>query len=195
MRKLLLIASLLCSQSVVNCTGSRAQDQALIHFASHLQGAVISLDENKLFHVIHEDVAIEVQNCFVDPMIRNCTQKYLVSFLSNSGYLIVNQFEDGEFYIKAKMRLNGGGWFTDLLKGFFKEPEPAFNDGPDYSQYIDADDYRINLIISKDSFTTKCVVGPGIPIGPIAFPAPTLPMQRIVLPQPRPRLPGETFHA
>lgn len=101
---------MLFSQSAVNCTGSSDQDQVLVHFAKSLKGSVLGHDgDDKLFYIIHEEKEIEVQNCFVDPLVRNCSSRFLISFFENNGYLIVKQFDDGTPYIKAKMRLNGGG--------------------------------------------------------------------------------------
>ncbi len=216
MRKLLLIASLLCSQSVVNCTGGKVQDQALIHFASDLEGAIIRHDgDDNLFYIFHDNKEIQVQNCFVDPLVRNCTNKYLISFFENNGYLIVKLFDDGEPYIKAKMRLNGGFVLCMLATlgitytGLGIRHVLLYNNDDDYSfgdhyikmlqkknqVFIDKLDIAVTEVckkeklhdeklienalskasINKDDFINECIVGPGIPIGPLPFPAPRLP--------------------
>lgn len=134
MRKLLLILYVLISQVVVNCSAGNNPDQVLVHFTSSLEGATIRYDnDEKLFYIIHEDKEVEVQNCFVDTMIRNCTTHYLISFIASGGYLVVKQFDDGEVYIKAKMRLNGGGtlvpeghWLQRLIIACFDLPHVEY---------------------------------------------------------------------
>lgn len=109
MRKLLLIIPVLFLQTTINCTNNDDPDQVLVHFSSRLTGALVRHDDDeKMFYIFHRGKEVEVQNCFVDRLVRNCSNEFLLSFFENNGYLIVNQFDDGEPYIKAKMRLNGG---------------------------------------------------------------------------------------
>lgn len=101
--KKLLLALLLLSQSVVN-----AQLQ-YIYTPDNSSESVVILDDKSQYHVVNGGVEVPVQSCFVDPLIRNIKAYQLVAFLDLGGYMIVDTFTDGEYYIKAKMRVVGGG--------------------------------------------------------------------------------------
>ncbi len=60
------------------------------------------------FYVRQDDKKYEVKKYFTDPIIRDVTKKQLTSFLKG-GYLSLNKMNDGEFSLKAKGRINGGG--------------------------------------------------------------------------------------
>jgi hypothetical protein len=62
----------------------------------------------KGFYVHKNDQKYHVKKYFTDPIVRDMSKKQLVSFLKQ-GYLSVNRMDDGEYLLKAKMRLNGGG--------------------------------------------------------------------------------------
>jgi len=223
MRKLLLLSAMLISQSVLNCTGPNDQDQVFIHLPSHLEGAAIIQGTDRCFRLVHEEETIEIRNCFVDTLIRNCTQKYLISFLASGGYLVVKQFNDGDIYIKAKMRLLGGGMgFWGLVWAIATNQAPPAVIFSDELHHNDHKRHNVRMkkilkkrgiIIDADTFTprpvvpvekevlileTKCVVGPGIPIGPcpIPFPGTRVPYQKApkeVVRQPIPIIIGPTI--
>lgn len=58
---------------------------------------------------VHQDKKkYPIKSYFTDPILRNITKTQLKAFLEN-GYLALNRMDNGEFSLKAKMRLNGGG--------------------------------------------------------------------------------------
>lgn len=60
------------------------------------------------FYVRQDDKKYEVKKYFTDPLVRDVSEKQLKNFLKN-GYISLNQMNDGEFSLKAKGRVNGGG--------------------------------------------------------------------------------------
>jgi hypothetical protein len=76
----------------------------------------------KGFHILKDDKKYKIQKYFTDPIVRDITKKQLNAFLKN-GYFSLNQMNDGEFSLKAKGRINGGGpglgvaayWITKSL--------------------------------------------------------------------------------
>jgi hypothetical protein len=63
---------------------------------------------SKGFYIRKDDKKKEIKRYNMDPMLRDITKKQLTGFLAN-GYLAVNKTEDGQYLLKAKQRLNGGG--------------------------------------------------------------------------------------
>lgn len=210
MRKLLLILLVLFSQPVVNCTSGNDQDQVLIHFKGPLKGSTIRHDKDGSFHVIHKGMEIAVQNCFVDTFVRNCSTKYMIEFFRNGGYLIVNEFDDGEIYIKAKMRLLGGGAVFCILASWaisFSGIVVAELAGEALDNFAEKAHRKREIFIRERDIALeklhkdkvedeiKCVIGPGIPIGPcpIPFPGTRLPypkMPKEIIRQPMPIIIG-----
>ena len=66
------------------------------------------------FYVRQDDKKYEVKKYFTDPMVRDVSEKQLKNFLKN-GYLSLNQMNDGEFSLKAKGRVNGGGVIGTII--------------------------------------------------------------------------------
>src|SRR5438445_12023297 len=64
--------------------------------------------DKKGFSACQDDKKYEIKKYFTDPIVRNVTKKQLKSFLQ-TGYLSINQMDDGEYSLKAKGRINGGG--------------------------------------------------------------------------------------
>jgi len=62
----------------------------------------------KGFYVRQDDTKHIIKKCFTDPILRDVTKTQLKSFLT-AGYLTINQMDSGEYSVRAKMRLNGGG--------------------------------------------------------------------------------------
>src|SRR5579863_3625779 len=76
----------------------------------------------KEFSVKQDNKTYHVKKYFTDKILYNMTKKELTSFLED-GYLSLNQMDDGEFSLKAKGRVKGGGpifgsfmyWLTKSL--------------------------------------------------------------------------------
>ncbi len=116
MNKSLLILLLLALPHTVSATNIDLEMQDIqtyetIQYPASLGNIEVYLEEGGIYHVVQDGIDHEVQNCFVDPLIRKATDVKLDAFIKNGGYLIVNQFAQGEFHIKAKMRLLGSGPF------------------------------------------------------------------------------------
>jgi hypothetical protein len=62
----------------------------------------------KGFSVMQDDQKHKIQKCFTDPLVRDINREKLEAFLQ-AGYLSINQMNDGEFSLKAKGRIHGGG--------------------------------------------------------------------------------------
>jgi len=62
----------------------------------------------KGFYVRQDDKKYTIKKYFTDPMVRNMSKTELKTFLT-AGYLCINQMNDGEFSLKAKGRIVGGG--------------------------------------------------------------------------------------
>ncbi len=62
----------------------------------------------KGFYVRQDDKKQAIKKYFTDPILRDMTKTQLRAFLTN-GYLTLNQMDDGEYSLKAKGRLIGGG--------------------------------------------------------------------------------------
>lgn len=60
------------------------------------------------FHIACEGETKPVQNCWVDPVLRNISNEKLHLF-QQAGYIIATKMTDGEFNLKARVRGNGGG--------------------------------------------------------------------------------------
>ena len=71
-------------------------------------GSLDLYHSKKGFYVRHDDKKQTIKKYFTDPMLRDITKPQLKAFLAN-GYLTVNQMEDGEYSLKAKGRMVGGG--------------------------------------------------------------------------------------
>ena len=63
---------------------------------------------NKGFSIRQDDKKFQIQKYFTDPLLRDVTREQLATFLQ-AGYLTINRMNDGEFSLKAKGRINGGG--------------------------------------------------------------------------------------
>lgn len=71
----------------------------------------------KGFYIRHDDKKHIVQKYFTDKMVRNMDKKQLQAFLV-TGKLAINQMDDGEYSLKAKLPLNGGGVFGASVGAF-----------------------------------------------------------------------------
>ncbi len=71
-------------------------------------GSVELYHSKKGFYVRQDDKKYAIKKYFTDPMLQNITKTQLKAFLAN-GYLTINQMEDGEYSLKAKGRMVGGG--------------------------------------------------------------------------------------
>jgi hypothetical protein len=73
--------------------------------------------DKKGFVVRQDDKKYIVKKYFTDSMVRDITKKQLKSFLE-AGYFSINQMEDGQFSLKAKGRVNGGGALGAAIGAF-----------------------------------------------------------------------------
>lgn len=55
-----------------------------------------------------DDKKHKLQNCFLDPVLRNIKREELATLLEN-GYLVMNRNHDGDYSLKATVRTVGGG--------------------------------------------------------------------------------------
>ena len=74
-------------------------------------GKVSLLHDEDGFYVLQNNKPHKVKNDWVDPILRTATNKRLESF-QKSGYISVNQLDNGEFSLKANVRGLGGGPVT-----------------------------------------------------------------------------------
>ncbi len=77
-------------------------------FVPQRLGSVALYHGKKGFYVHQDNKKHVIKKYFTDPMVRDITKKQLKAFLQ-AGYLSLNQMNDGEFSLKAKGRINGGG--------------------------------------------------------------------------------------
>ena len=71
-------------------------------------GSLDLYHSKKGFYVRQDDKKQTIKKHFTDPMLRDITKPQLKAFLT-AGYLTINQMEDGEYSLKAKGRMVGGG--------------------------------------------------------------------------------------
>jgi hypothetical protein len=91
-------------------------------FVPERLGSIDVYHNDKGFSVYRDDKKHDIKKYHMDPVLRNINKKQLQGFLKN-GYLSVNQMDDGEYSLKAKGRVNGGGpilgvaayWITKCL--------------------------------------------------------------------------------
>lgn len=77
-------------------------------FAPSDLGSVELYHGKKGFHVKQDTEKYKIKKYFTDPLVRDITKKQLNAFLE-CGYLSLNKMEDGQYSLKAKGRLQGGG--------------------------------------------------------------------------------------
>lgn len=77
-------------------------------FAPQQLGSVKLYHSDKGFHVVQDNKKHEIKKWFVDPVLRTITKEQIKAF-QKVGYFSINQMNDGEFSLKAKGRINGGG--------------------------------------------------------------------------------------
>lgn len=77
-------------------------------FAPKKLGDVTLFHDQSEFHVSKNKKLHIVKKYWIDRELRDITSEKLKSFLEK-GYVSINQMEDGEYILKAKVRANGGG--------------------------------------------------------------------------------------
>ena len=77
-------------------------------FVPNRLGSLDLYHSKKGFYVRQNDKKQTIKKHFTDPILRDITKPQLKAFLAN-GYLTINQMEDGEYSLKAKGRMVGGG--------------------------------------------------------------------------------------
>ena len=93
-----------------------SQNIPVLIAAENITESLILYDKNA-FHVIQNDTLHKVQECFVDPLLKDVSSVQLVKFLEN-GCISVNKTEDGSFTLSAGIRGCGGG-ATGAVVGFW----------------------------------------------------------------------------
>jgi hypothetical protein len=91
-------------------------------FAPERLGSLALCHGKKGFSIYKDGKKHAIKKYFTDPLMHNITKQQLVAFLQ-SGYFSINRMDDGEFSLKAKGRINGGGpglgvaayWITKSL--------------------------------------------------------------------------------
>lgn len=72
---------------------------------------------NNGFYIRKDDQKHSIKKYFTDPMLQGISKRQLQGFLTN-GYLSVNQMNDGEYSLKAKGRVVGGGAIGAAIGAF-----------------------------------------------------------------------------
>lgn len=81
-------------------------------------GEIKLYHSDKGFRVYDEDnKKHKIQNCFVDPVLRNIKREDLASLLT-TGYLVMNRTHDGDYSLKANVRTVGGGVIGAAIGAF-----------------------------------------------------------------------------
>lgn len=75
---------------------------------SHL-GTIGVQYKDKKWHIFHGEEIHVLQNCDVDPMLRGIDEEVLAHFYASGCYVLIGQYTDGSFNLKAKVRGFGGG--------------------------------------------------------------------------------------
>lgn len=86
-------------------------------------GQLAVIHHGNKFYVDRNGETKQVQNCFIDKGLRGISRDKLESFLANNGYVSLSQMSDGEYVLRSRGRLNGGGpvagaigyWLTKSL--------------------------------------------------------------------------------
>lgn len=71
-------------------------------------GSLDLYHSKKGFYVRQDDKKYVIKKYFTDPMLQGITKRQLQAFLTG-GYLAINQMDDGEYLLRAKGRIVGGG--------------------------------------------------------------------------------------
>lgn len=124
MKKILLTLSLL-SSVVTSFAGNFIlgdDEQLAIEALNHTyicapesMGPLVFLYRDKKYSIVKDGIEHEVQNCYVDKVLRGISDEALANFFDANCYIQIGQLEsDGdtpEFTIHAKSRVVGGGFW------------------------------------------------------------------------------------
>ncbi len=79
-------------------------------------GSLKVMRTNDGYEVLKNNARHKVHNYDVDPLLKKLDKKALGSFLaSKAGYIEVSKFDNGDYKLQAKMRLNGGFLLTGVI--------------------------------------------------------------------------------
>lgn len=101
-----ILSLTLISTNLLNAQIFKIKDSSVI--ASSNLGKVELLHDEDGFHILQDNKYHDVESYWVDPFLRNISNKRLESFLDN-GYVTINQMNSGEFFLRANVRGLGGG--------------------------------------------------------------------------------------
>ena len=83
--------------------------QESIHIPEHLGNVEVTYEDKSFYVTDYEKVeTIKVKPYDVDKMLRGIDKKKMLNFLKK-GYLVIGRSDNGDYTVKANMRLNGGG--------------------------------------------------------------------------------------
>jgi len=106
MRKIFLLACLFVAHSSVDAKTIEIQETSVL--------SPSSLGEIKVFHdedgfsVEQDGEMFFVEKCWIDSSLQDISSEELEEYLT-SGKIFVNQMEDGEFSLRTRLFLKGGG--------------------------------------------------------------------------------------
>jgi hypothetical protein len=75
--------------------------------------------KDKKWRVFHNNKEHVLQNCDVDPLLRTIDNEKLAAFYGSGCYVLVGQYTDGGFNLKAKVRGLGGGIWGAMGGAYF----------------------------------------------------------------------------
>ena len=108
---LALLASVSLSQACeqqesLTCTNERTQEY--INKASSSSDSAFLYHDSEGFHFFHEGEKYDIQNCFVDPILRKVTAEQFQKLSEVSHFRLV-RMSNGEYALKNDVRGLGGG--------------------------------------------------------------------------------------
>jgi len=113
--KAIFFASLFVICGLANAQIFKIKDSSIL--ASSSIGKFDLLHNEDGFSIVKESEKFFVKECWVDPYLRSISNERLKCFL-NFGKIFVNQMDNNEYSLQAKLSMKGGGpitgWFAYL---------------------------------------------------------------------------------
>ena len=120
-----LTISLFGLLTIFGCSNAQVvkiKDSAIL--TSSFVGKVSLLHDESGFSVVKDQKVNSVESRWVDPLLRDISKERLKSFLT-FGKIVVNQMDNEEFSLKAKMLVKGGGPILAAI-GYFGTKAVAY---------------------------------------------------------------------
>jgi hypothetical protein len=86
-------------------------------FVPQKLGSVQLFKTDEGFEIVKDGESIKVKSYDVDPVLKNLNQDNVEEF-GKVGSILVNKFDNGEYSLKAKAKIKGGGPLTGMLLGW-----------------------------------------------------------------------------